>query len=276
MSESKFDDFPRSWFREALKALVLAPYRAAIIGARRQHDYLRFLGFRRRPVVPGYDTVGLDRIRRRAEQAGPPVPFDERAFLFVGRFVAKKNLPVLIEGYARYVALAGADARRLVLAGSGPDEPGLRAAIARLKLEGRVELTGFLDANAVTDHLRRALALVLVSHEEQWGLVVNEALALGLPAIVSTAVGSRDVLVRNLCNGHVVEPDSSEGIARAMLALAESEERWHAMVAISHERAWMADSERIADAVEFLIFSQSEDARRRLGAFAHEMGIVLK
>lgn len=274
MSESKFDDFPRRLTFERFKSLLLTPYRAAIVGARRHMAYFRFLGFRRRPLLTGYDTVGIERIRRQAGgiPAVQATPYAERPFLYVGRFVEKKNLLGLLDGYAAYARQAGAAARRLVLAGSGPQEAELKARVVELNLAGKVEFPGFLTAGEVPRRLAGALALVLVSTVEQWGLVVNEALALGLPAIISNAVGAGDVLVRNLVNGYVVEGGSTDGIARAMTALGSSEALWRAMSAASLERAWMGDAERLADAVELLLDPATEPALGRMRQFLEAMG----
>nr|WP_246447748.1 glycosyltransferase [Novosphingobium flavum] len=265
-SESKFDDRRRSIWVELIKSITLGCYSAAVVGGRRHIDYFRFLGFRARPVLPGYDVVGLDRIRRQSGGILAPqgLPFADRSFLFVGRFVEKKNLLTLVAGYARYAALAGPKARRLVLVGSGEEEALLRDRAAALGVAGLVDFTGFLNAEAVSRALAGALALVLVSREEQWGLVVNEALALGLPAIVSNEVGSRDLLVRNLINGFVVESGCVEGLARAMLQIGSDPATWEAMVAASHERAWLGDADRLADALEILLVPGTADTAGRV------------
>lgn len=272
-SESKFDDTRRSIWLETFKSIVLGCYTAAVVGGRRHADYFRFLGFRRRPVVPGYDVVGTDRIRRQAGDVLAPAgkPFAERPFLFVGRFVDKKNLLTLVRGYAQYAAAAGEGARRLVLVGSGGEEPAMRRLAQELGVAGHIDFPGFLGAEAVSRALADALALVLVSVEEQWGLVVNEALAVGLPAIVSNEVGSRDLLVRNLVNGFVVESNSPESLARAMTQLGAEQAAWAAMVAKSHERAWMGDADRLADALEHLLVPGSTDAAGRIERLAAEL-----
>lgn len=263
MSESKFDDAPRRLWREMAKANLLRPYHAAIVGGPRQREYLRFLGFGGRPVLPGYDTVGNERIRR---QAGTPSrPWELRDFLYVGRFVEKKNIPVLLAAYARYRELSDIAPRRLVLAGDGELAPQLKAQAG----EG-VVFTGFLRAEDVARRVGNALGLCLVSTVEQWGLVVNEAAALGVPAIVSGAVGARDVLVRSGVAGFVVDPHSVEGIARAMLALAASEESWRGHSAAALARAPLGDSERFADAVEAVLFPGS-DAAAYAAAFWQEV-----
>ncbi len=272
-SESKHDDKPRSVPGELAKRLILLPYNAAIVGATRHIAYFRMLGFRRRAVLPGYDGVGLDRVRAQGggQLAPGGKPFESRDFVFVGRFVDKKNLPHLVESFARYVARAGADARRLVLVGSGPEDPRLRAMVDALGLADRVQFPGFLPADAVSRILADALALVLSSVEEQWGLVVNEALAFGLPVIVSRQVGSRDALVRDGVNGHVVASDSVEQLAQAMFDLAGDRGKWESKVAASHQRAWLGDCDRLADALELLIEPQNPVARANVNRFMAEL-----
>lgn len=265
LSESKFDDKPRRVGFEWFKSLVLAAYCGAIVGAARQRDYFRFLGFRHRRVLPGYDTVGLERIR--AMGGGNAVPFAQRPFVFVGRFVGKKNLHELVEGYAHYVRAEGDRARPLILVGSGEEEAALRARAEVHGLADRIEFTGFLRAEAVAQRLAGALALILPSTEEQWGLVVNEALAFGVPAIVSTQVGSRDALVRNLVNGFLVEPGSPEGLAAAMVAMARDEETWQRLSQAAAARAWLGDTERLADAVELMVFPGNSAAQDRIERF---------
>lgn len=272
-SESKFDDVARSIWLELLKSLALSCYSAAIVGGARHIAYFHFLGFRRRPVLPGYDTVGVERIRNQAvaRPAGPERDFAERPFVFVGRFVEKKNLYRLIDGYRAYKDLAGQAARRLVLVGSGELEPDLRQKIAGLGVTGDIDLPGFLGAGEVAQVLAGALALVLVSCEEQWGLVVNEALAVGLPVIASGQVGSCDALVRNLVNGFVVESGSAEAIGRAMYEMAADAGQWQDMAKASRARAWLGDAERLADAIELLLFPGAEPAGERCRAMLGEM-----
>jgi glycosyltransferase involved in cell wall biosynthesis len=273
LSESKFDDLPRNILRELGKALLLLPYHAAVVGAARHMAYFRFLGFRRRPVLPGYDGVGLARVL--AQGGGVPAPggppHRERPFIFVGRFVEKKNLLELLEGYAAYAQPAGAGAHRLVLVGAGPLESAMRTRIAKLGIADNVDLPGFLGAEDVSRLLAGGLALVLLSMVEQWGLVVNEALAFHLPVIVSGAVGAGDALVRNLVNGYVIENGSIAGIAQAMTAMAD-EAHWRRLVAGSSDLAWLGDTERLADAVELLFDPAASGAAAQIASFKRAIG----
>jgi L-malate glycosyltransferase len=270
MSESKFDDYPRELGAELLKSLSLSPYSAAICGGRRQLSYFRFLGFRRRVILPGYDGVSIERVRSQADHVR--MPFEDRHFIFVGRFVAKKNLVELVEAYSVYVQNAKGRPRKLVLVGSGPLEQELRTRVDDLGLGPLVEFPGFLQSPQVSNLLASAIALVLVSTVEQWGLVVNEALALGLPVIVSTQVGARDALVRNLVNGYIVETGSVLGFARAFEEVATNEAHWDMLSQGSQSFAWLADTERLADAVELLFDPLAVSAADHIADFMAELG----
>jgi glycosyltransferase involved in cell wall biosynthesis len=256
MSDSKFDDKPRRLESEFLKPFIFAPYHGAIVAGNRHEAYVRFLGYRKRPVVQGYDCVDLNRVRRLGVY--PPAPggpaFSERPFVVVARFVAKKNLLTLLDAYERYIALAGPKARRLVLVGGGDLEAQIVGRITGSVLTGYVERKGFLQADGVAAALSGALALVLPSIEEQWGLVVNEALAFSLPIIVSENVGARDALVSNLVNGYVVGASDADSLAQALFAMGEDEARWLRMVKESGRRAPLADINRFVDAISTMLW----------------------
>lgn len=268
LSDSKFDDRPRHYRFEAVKALALSAFDGVITGGTRAAGYFRFLGFRRRPILPGCDGLSLRRVCADAALARGPLPsFSERDFVFVGRFIDVKDLPLLIDAFSAYVQVAGAKARRLKLIGTGPLEPQLRAQVAALGLAERVVFAGFLSGTELYGALARSLALLLVSRSETWGMVVNEAAALGLPAIVTNAPGARDVLVRNLVSGIVIENGTSDGVAAALLAMAGNEQDWEAMRQATLERAWLGDVESFADAIEVLHYPGAQPATQRIAAY---------
>jgi glycosyltransferase involved in cell wall biosynthesis len=211
---------------------------------------MRQLGFRRRRVLTGYDAVGIERVRALGGE--PHIAPQARPFVFVGRFVAKKNIAFLLDAYARYRVRAGTAARRLVLVGGGELEPQLRARIAALGLDDAVEITGFVDAPQVATRMASARALLHPSLTEQWGLVVNEALALALPVVVSRAVGAHETLVEQGVNGFVLDGDDVDAWAEAMFALGGDENRWLAMREASQRIAPAGDAERFAEGVEAL------------------------
>jgi glycosyltransferase involved in cell wall biosynthesis len=258
MIESKFDDKPRRIWWELLKVLAYLPYSKGLVGGFRGRDYLGFFGFNPERVEFGYDTVSMDRIRKLA--GGSPAPegvdFRDRHFTIVARLVPKKNIAMALEAYARYCRTAGSAARELHICGSGVLENELRKKTSDLGLH-KVVFRGFVQAPELSRVLASTLALVLPSTEEQWGLVINEAIAMGLPILCSFNVGARDLLVRIGVNGFIFEPDNPDGLAYFMNVVASDEAEWRRLAKGSTRMTALADSRYFADAVKRLMNNRS-------------------
>ncbi len=254
MQDSKFDDKPRRLLKEWIKAMAYAPYHAAAVGSPRSRDYLAFLGMPHSRIFVGYDTVSVDRLRRLAES--PPAPdglsHAERHFTVIARFVAQKNLRLVLDAYALYRSQHPGQPRELHLCGSGVLEEELRDRVLRQRLQGIV-FRGSLPEQGIAKTLASSLALILPSVEEPFGLVVNEALALAVPVIVSENCGARDLLVRQSINGYVIEPDNAEGLARLMAELDMNRETWSRLSRGAVQFQGAADTRTFARTVESVI-----------------------
>ena len=200
--------------------------------------------------MPGYDAVSVQRVRQLGGSVLAPggKPHAERDFVAVARLVPKKNLQTLIRAYARY-ADGNPASRRLNILGDGPLEAELKALADSLGVADKIGFAGFVQTEEVAKTLSRSLALILPSVEEQFGLVVIEAMALGLPVIVSENVGARDELVRTGVNGFVIEPDNIEGMVDAMDRLAGDEMAWARMCSKSTEMVAAGDAPRFGRGV---------------------------
>ncbi len=233
MLDAKFDDVPRRALVEALKLLLFRVYSGGLVAGARSLAYYRFLGLPKGWARTAYDTISVARIRQEAATPLAPAgqPHEERDFILVARFVPKKNIALAIRAYARFRAMPSRHGRvrRLVLCGAGPLEADLRALAATLRVEDGVEFTGFLGPAEVARRLGAGLCLLLPSIDEQWGLVVNEAVALGLPILCTDNVGARDSLVRVGVNGFMFEPDNEEGLATLMRLISEDQALWRQM-----------------------------------------------
>ncbi|HEX4638428.1 MAG TPA: glycosyltransferase [Chthoniobacterales bacterium] len=112
---------------------------------------------------------------------------DRRLFLFLGRLHPKKGCDIAIESLAR---ASGAEDFSLVLA--GPDQIGLRnqleALAAREGIASRVIFCGMLEGDLKRSALANAEAFLLPSHQENFGIAVVEALAEGLPVLISNRI----------------------------------------------------------------------------------------
>jgi len=254
MTESKFDDKPRSLWFELLKKAFYFPYSGVMVGGPRHADYMRFLGFGPAAIIEGYDTVSVDRVCRLA--AAPPAPggadHRNRHFTIVARLVPKKNIAIALEAYAQYRHEAGTEARALRICGSGESEGALRCKARELELPDDM-FCGFVQAPEIARMLASTLALILPSTEEQWGLVINEGLAMGLPILCSTNVGARDRLVRSGVNGFLFEPDNPTALAYFMDRIASDPEEWRKLAEGSNGLAALADTRRFGAAVARIV-----------------------
>lgn len=250
MQDSKFDDKQRYLGKEALKSLLYRPYHAALVAGYRTKSYLAFLGIPEERIFIGYDTVSTARIRHSAHAQPAPdgLPHDKRHFTVVARFVPKKNLSLALEAYAAYVANQPEAPRELHLCGSGELEPALRQQAERLQLSG-VHFRGYLQEHEIARVLASSLALILPSVEEQHGLVINEAIAMGVPVLASDNCGARDLLVRSGVNGYIFEPDNVAGLAHFMALLDRDSLEWARLALGNRQFEAAADTGLFVEAV---------------------------
>ena len=242
MSESNAFDEKRYVLAEAIKRIVVSLFSAGLAGGQLQMEYLVVLGLPRDRVFTGYDVVDNEYFRRKAGEIRSQAPKLRRKyglpgkyFLASARFVPKKNLPTLIRAYARYRQVAGNldDGQRimdngpwdLVLLGDGPLKADLSRLVSDLRLHGHVHLPGFLQYHELPAYYGLADVFVHASTTEQWGLVVNEAMAAGLPVIVSNRCGCVPNLVAEGKNGFTFDPGSVESLAKLMLDMCHFSKR---------------------------------------------------
>ncbi len=194
--------------REAAKiAICRALFSAAMVPGVRARDYARTLG------IPGDHIWRVGNVIDNPHFAADPASPRDPAFIYVGRLSPEKNLPRLLEAHRRYRAGGGAWGLRIV--GDGPE----RGALEPLGGDG-VEWLGWADYQTVPGHLAAASAFVIPSTFEPWGLVVNEAMAAGLPVLVSQYCGCYPELCREGVNGFGFEPTRPDEIAAAMSRLS--------------------------------------------------------
>lgn len=193
-------------------------------------------------VVP-YGTNGPppeEEAQSAAFRAMLPQLAGRRFLLFLSRIHEKKGCDLLVEAFA---SVAGTQPEvDLVIA--GPDQTGLQAGLMaraeKLGAGGRIHWPGMLTGHAKWGALRACEAMVLPSHQENFGVVVAEALACGRPALISDQVN----IWREIKEGGagLVEPDTLEG-TRSLLT------RWFALS--GPERAAMSERALPAFAAQF-------------------------
>jgi glycosyltransferase involved in cell wall biosynthesis len=226
MSESQAGDASRSRFREALKSRIVRSCDAALVGGRTHRDYVQRLGMPPDRIFLGYDAVdnghfdrGAAAARADARAARQLLGLPDRYLLASARFVQKKNLPRLVEAYASAQRIS-VDFPHLVILGDGPERPLIEATARRTGVADKVHLPGFKSYGDLPAYYGLTDAFIHVSTSEQWGLVINEAAASGLPLIVSHPCGAAGELVTPGKNGFIVDPRDCTSIAHAIRKIA--------------------------------------------------------
>jgi glycosyltransferase involved in cell wall biosynthesis len=144
--------------------------------------------------------------------------------LFAGTLIPRKRPLSLVDA----VAALQSEGRSagLVFAGSGELEGEIRDRIAKLGVAD-AHMLGFVNQHALPEVYAAADALVLPSAKDPRATVVNEAMAAGLPVIVSSGTGvwGAGDLVEHGRDGFVFETDDADGLLRACRAVLDPELR---------------------------------------------------
>jgi len=218
-----------------LKRRLVLQFDAALVAGEPQKEYFVGMGLAAEKIVTGYDAVDNEffehaalSARSQAAETRVKHGLPARYFLNVGRMVWKKNLEALIDAYRLAKNRLGADCPALVLVGGGKQERMLRERCLTHGLsvhqtpvgagEGKpgvadVYFMGFRQVDELPDFYALAECFVLASREEEWGLVVNEAMACGLPVLVSSVAGCARDLVRHGENGFLFDPFNAKELA---------------------------------------------------------------
>ncbi len=250
MSESTSWDEKRVAWKEWIKRRLVRLGSSALVGGSPHRDYMVQLGMPQDRVFLGYDAVdngyfaaGAAKVMNQKADIRKKYDLPENFFLASARFIEKKNLPRLIQAYARYRALSsnsrllppGSAPWSMVLLGDGPLKSDVCRLISGLALQDFVRLPGFKQYSELPAYYSLASAFIHPSTTEQWGLVVNEAMASGLPVLVSNRCGCAVDLVQEGRNGFTFDPCDAEALAQLMLRLTETPK---------HQLAEMGDASR--------------------------------
>jgi 1,2-diacylglycerol 3-alpha-glucosyltransferase len=224
MSESQEGDFPRTWYVEKVKRLIIKQFDALLVGGERHVRYAEKLGVDPNVILTRYDVVDNDfwanqakNVRSQAEMWRRRLHLPAHFFLSSCRLVEKKNVAGLLRAYKSYAGTEQDAAWPLIIAGDGPLMSELEGLRQGLNLEKMVEFRGYMSAEQLAPHYALASVFVLASsHSEQWGLVVNEAMAAGLPVLVSEICGCVPDLVKVGMTGFTFLPSDENQLVQLL------------------------------------------------------------
>lgn len=205
-------------------------------------------------VIPtGVDVAGLRSLPPRDTRPDAGWPADAVVAVTLGRLAPEKSPLTVLD--AAGVAMVEEPRLRLLVVGGGPSEPELRRRAAAPDLDGRVRFTGALPRPEALAAAAGADLFVFASRTETQGVVLAEALALGLPAVAVDGPGVRDS-VRDGIDGIVVPAGPAGGrverLGTALARLAADAERRAALADAARAGGDRFSLERRAEEVEAL------------------------
>ncbi len=195
----------RRWFFRSADG-VITPGQAAT-------DAVAAMGVPSDRITTGLGTVDVDHFATQVAALRTSEPSRTgHHFIYAGQLIARKNVHALLHAFS--LMLNAGDTLRIV--GSGPLDAQLRQSARDFGIQDAVTFSGHLDQHELIKQYAVAQTLVLPSTEEVWGLVINEALASGLHAVVSRTCGAA-ASVEQLSSVYLCDP-GAHSIAASMRA----------------------------------------------------------
>jgi glycosyltransferase involved in cell wall biosynthesis len=199
-------------------------------------DLLADMGADRQAISVGRNAVDIEYFaelanaaRAEPEYAAWRSQFPPRLILYVGQMVERKGVLDLVEAFR----LAGRKDLGLMLLGSGSKSEEYRQQAHDLE---NVHWFGYVQSPEMGRFLAAADILAMPSYLEPWGLVVNEAMAAGVPVVSTTCSGATIDLVSDGVTGHSFEAGDLNRLSELLTSVCEDPQRWERMGREAAER----------------------------------------
>jgi glycosyltransferase involved in cell wall biosynthesis len=241
----------RGWkvpLKQRLLPIIFGLADGVFVSSTRTRAYMESLGVRT-PLFLTPNVVDTSFFRERGRAADPGarrrtwgVPQKAFVALFVGKLAPWKRPADLLD------AIAASPNTWAVFAGNGRLREQLEARAVRLGISQRVRFLGFVQQTEMPEVYAAVDTLVLPSEYETFGMVVNEAFAVGRPAVVSSACGSAGDLVIDGQTGFIFDPGDVDGLAAALDRLDRDRELLARLGSAARERidTWGPEQNRDA------------------------------
>ena len=214
-NESTADDHARNKLKEFLKSLIIKQFDGYFNFGTLSKNYLLGLGVKPEKMLVNRNCVDNKALKNIYQNCLPQRINRQKAlnlvsknFIFVGRLIDYKNLFFFLEAFGIAQSESNEDWGVIIL-GDGEQKEDLQQFVKEKNVR-HISFQQGVSWQQVPEYLALSDVLVLPSYSEPWGLVVNEAMACGLPIIVSEKCGCAIDLVKNGENGFLFSPDNIE------------------------------------------------------------------
>ncbi len=246
----------KKWVRR-----MLIPLAQAFVGMGKEaRAYLQSLGISPSIIFDAPNAVDMARFNRRLpewerRELRARFKADGLTFLFVGRMIPIKGISHLLQAWKRF-SDSHPDEVTLLLVGGGVLEDSLRRQVEAMGLKN-VIFPGFIQPEKIPEVYGAADISVFPTLEDNWGLVVNESMAMGVPVICSRYAGCATDLIVEGRNGWLVDPLDIGDMVRKLEAAWDAQERGTSMSRYAVDSIAEVTLDRMAEgfrsAVDFVV-----------------------
>ena len=241
----------RAFWKRWIQRLFIRQFDAVLYIGKNNHAF-----YRRRGVADAkmfFAPYSVDNRRFAERPSTSPDDFrkrfgiapDKSVFLYCGKFEPKKHPVELIKSFQSIAHRADC---HLLMVGTGPLEPPCKALAESQGLP--VTFAGFLNQSELPAAYHASDCLILPSDAgETWGLVVNEAMAAGKPAIVSDQVGCAADLVEPGHTGWIFPFGRWEALADCLMEALADRNRLRRMGKAARARVDAYTPQQVADGI---------------------------
>ncbi len=218
LSDSRYKDSKRTIFFELIKKFLLKGCTSAIVAGRESENYLIQLGFKKENIFKPYNVVDNKYFLNKNNSKKL-----NNYILCISRFIKRKNHIKLLKAFELYKQQGGY--LNLKLIGSGSEKKNIIHAKDKLSFASNISIETWKDISELKEYYSNAKVFVLLSTNDQWGLVINEAMASSLPCIVSYECGCYVELIKDKNTGWGVDPGNKNQLTNILHEIDQTGEK---------------------------------------------------
>lgn len=260
------------WWRSAYRAWVVSHVDAMVCNGRLSAEYCESLGMERTRIITGGMAADSEFFRRSShartgDDVRASLGLKGRTLVYVGQMIPRKGVRLLLEAWKE--CPRASELGSLLLVGDGPELAGLKRFVKEGAVRG-VVFAGGVDYAEIPRYLAAAHTLIMPTLEDNWSLVVPEAMALGLPIACSIYNGCHPELVLHDQNGRTFDPLNRASILDCLahfLSLPSDELRRMGVRSQEIEGAFSPAraAQAVLEACQVAVARRGRSARRRGG-----------
>ena len=155
--------------------------------------------------------------------------------MFSGRFDKKKNLPLLLKAMPEILNFHHDLILDIAGSGTAREVSNIKKIVSKLQLSNNVEFHGWIDQNEMSELFNSTRLLVLPSSNENFAIVVSEALSMGVPCVISKFVGTSDIVAKHHA-GEIINELTPSAIAAEVIKVLSGDKNAYKKAALKATR----------------------------------------